>query len=305
MNTWDAQFTVDIKTAREVCSRECELKLSDIKQLGEGWDNVVYLVNKTTVFRFPRREIAVRCLLAELDLVPLVKTSLPVPRFRYSSRKSAVTGRPFVGYDLIAGRPAGELSINTAGKKALVRPIAKFLKELHSTRVPAVLRRKWRKGQGWRTDVPGRIALAEKRFRNSADLGVDLNFDFNAIKGCLSKARFPEAEVLVHGDLYPLHMIVDESRRAAGIIDWGDVHYGNPCLDLSIAFGYFPEELLPDFESVYGKISDEWKLASAFRTLCHGLSLLAFAADKKRAILKKQTLNSILTAKTWIEELTS
>ncbi len=120
MNTWDAEFTVDTAAALKVCAEECGLKTARIKPLGEGWDNIVYLVNNNLVFRFPRRLAGVECMLAELDLAPLVKTSLRTPRFLYASRKSRVTGRPFVGYKMIAGRPAGETDFGAAGKGALV-----------------------------------------------------------------------------------------------------------------------------------------------------------------------------------------
>jgi aminoglycoside phosphotransferase (APT) family kinase protein len=107
----------------------------------------------------------------------------------------------------------------------------------------------------------------------------------------------------VHGDLYALHLIVDPAGRPAGVIDWGDVHYGSPCLDLAIAFGYFPEEQLSAFEAEYGALSGEKRLASAFRAFCHGLSLLAFAADQGKLSLKEQTLASILASKAWLKKL--
>jgi len=303
MNTWDAEFTVDISAARKVCAAECGLAPSRIERLGEGWDNVVYLVNKKIVFRFPRRRAGVECMLAELDLLPLVKTSLRVPRFIYSSRQSRITGRPFAGYELIAGKPAWELAVTAREKDALVRPVARFLRELHSTRLPAGLRKKWDQREGWRTDVPGRLALAEKMFKKCEALGVDFGFGFQKTGALLARARFPEAGALVHGDLYALHLILDASHKPAGVIDWGDVHYGNPCVDLSIAFGYFQRELFPAFEAEYGGIPDEWKLASAFRTFCHGLSLLAYAADQRKHALEKRTLASILAGKAWIEDL--
>lgn len=303
MNSWDAEFAADIDTAREVCAGECGLALTDIRLLGEGWDNVVYLVNKELVFRFPRREAAVGCLLAELDLAPLVRTALSIPAIRYGGRKSRVTGRPFAAYDHVPGKPAGELALGAAEKEKLVRPVAKFLRELHATRLPLALAGKWSGNQAWRTDVPGRIALAEKMFLKCADLGVDFGFDLKKIKPLLAKVRFPAERALVHGDLYQLHIIVDADRGPAGIIDWGDVHYGSPCLDLAIAFGYFPKELLPVFEAEYGELGAGLRRASAFRAFCHGLSLLAFAADRGKPLLKEQALASVLTGKTWLEEL--
>ena len=216
--------------------------------------------------------------------------------------KSRVTGRPFAAYPLVPGRPAGELALGAAEKKNLVRPVAAFLRELHAASLPADLAEKWGAGQEWRTDVPGRTALAEKMFGKCADLGIDFGFEFKKVEPLLAAARFPAEKTLVHGDLYSLHIIVDQAFRPAGVIDWGDIHYGSPCLDLAVAFGYFPKELLPVFEAEYGALGSARRRAAAFRAFCHGLSLLAFAADRKNRLLAEQTLASIRTSKAWLEE---
>ena len=41
-----------------------------LRPLGAGWDNTVFLVNESFVFRFPRREIAVACMEAEIRVLP-------------------------------------------------------------------------------------------------------------------------------------------------------------------------------------------------------------------------------------------
>ena len=38
--------------------------------IGAGWDNSVYLINSTFVFRFPRRAIAVPLIATEISLLP-------------------------------------------------------------------------------------------------------------------------------------------------------------------------------------------------------------------------------------------
>ena len=44
----------------------------------------------------------------------------------------------------------------------------------------------------------------------------------------------------VHGDLYARHLLLDETRLPSGVIDWGDVHLGDPALDLSVAISFLP-----------------------------------------------------------------
>jgi hypothetical protein len=65
---------------------------------------------------------------------------------------------------------------------------------------------------------------------------------------------------LVHGCLYSRHVIVepsdaesDEDARLAGIIDWGDVHAGDPSGDLACAWSLFESQVVDDCWSVTEK----------------------------------------------------
>jgi aminoglycoside phosphotransferase (APT) family kinase protein len=70
--------------------------------------------------------------------------------------------------------------------------------------------------------------------------------------------------------VYARHSLVDAARRAAGIIDWGDLHLGDPAIDLSIAFEVLPPHARDRFANAYGPIGDEtWKLAR-YRAIYHG-----------------------------------
>jgi aminoglycoside phosphotransferase (APT) family kinase protein len=40
---------------------------------------------------------------------------------------------------------------------------------------------------------------------------------------------------LTDGDLYARHLVLEPGGAAKGVIDWGDVHYGDPALDLAVA----------------------------------------------------------------------
>lgn len=78
--------------------------------------------------------------------------------------------------------------------------------------------------------------------------------------------------VVVHGDFYVRHLVVENSR-ITGVIDWGDLHLGNPAVDLSIARSFLPPEAHEEFQTVYGPISDAaWKLAG-MRATFYGLAL--------------------------------
>jgi macrolide phosphotransferase len=53
-------------------------------------------------------------------------------------------------------------------------------------------------------------------------------------------AIWPERTVLVHGDLHPGHILIDEQARVTGVIDWTEARVDDPAYDFGahlIAFG--------------------------------------------------------------------
>src|SRR5690606_21678230 len=82
----------------------------------------------------------------------------------------------------------------------------------------------------------------------------------------------------VHGDLYARHVMVDGHGALAGIIDWGDVHQGDPALDLSIAASFLPPAARPRFAAAYGAIDDATWARARFRALHSGVALLWYGA---------------------------
>lgn len=56
----------------------------------------------------------------------------------------------------------------------------------------------------------------------------------------ISLDRVKQRHILIHGDLHFKNMLVDETGKLSGIIDWGDVSIGHPACDLSIAYSFLP-----------------------------------------------------------------
>ncbi len=67
-----------------------------------------------------------------------------------------------------------------------------------------------------------------------------------------------------HGDLHPFNMLVAE-RHLAAIIDWGDMHIGEPAPDLASAWLLLPASEHATFREAYGDIDDAtWRRGSAW-----------------------------------------
>src|SRR4051794_16988835 len=86
-----------------VAERFPALQIDTIAYLGEAKDHVVCLVHGQWVFRFPKQQEAEQKLRMELQLLPELAPTLPlpIPQYRYIARASAHTfPRMFAGYPL-------------------------------------------------------------------------------------------------------------------------------------------------------------------------------------------------------------
>src|SRR5207248_5344377 len=87
----------------------------------------------------------------------------------------------------------------------------------------------------------------------------------------------PRADTLLHGDLYARHLLVDETAQLCGVIDWGDIHIGDPAHDLAIVLTLLPAAARSDFLKIYGPIDGvTWTLAK-FRAVNHTTCVMHYA----------------------------
>jgi aminoglycoside phosphotransferase (APT) family kinase protein len=256
-----------------------DLAGASVRRLGAGWDNVVYLVDERWVFRFPRRDEAVPCLRREVEVVPVLAPQLPVP----ISAPTRVAERPvfFAGYRALDGTPAGADRPPEAARAALAEPLGAFLRALHHAEAPG--------RPGPPVDALGKADFSRAarslrlRLRRMARQGHAL--DAAAIRAraaAWSSAPPPVRRCWVHGDLYPRHLLLDARGRLAGVIDWGDVHFGDPALDLSLALGWLPARAAPRFFDAYGPVDAATLERAWFRVLYYGVVLLDFGSHLLR-----------------------
>ena len=70
-------------------------------------------------------------------------------------------------------------------------------------------------------------------------------------------AGWPAHVALVHGDLHPGHMLLDEAGRLTGVLDWTEAQVTDPSIDLAMYFGCFGraalETLVARFERRGGR----------------------------------------------------
>jgi aminoglycoside phosphotransferase (APT) family kinase protein len=196
-----------------------------VTHLGEGWDTTADLVDGRWVERRPRRPEVEPQLVRESVVMPWLapRLPLPVPVPVVASRSPLV-----VRHELVLGE---ELTSFTAVQG---RQLALFLRALHAA--PTAEARK--RGVSTRS-------LPIERFRAEVLPQVPEGAEL------LDKlATLPE-DTLVHGDIGPEH-VLGHDGVLTGVIDFGDLHIGDPAVDLAWALNSTPPEFAAAVAETYG-----------------------------------------------------
>jgi len=262
--------------------------------LGEGWDNIVFLVNERIVFRFPRRQIAVPLLETETRLLPAIASRLPLP-VSAPTHVGVPTEDypwPFAGYPMIPGRTPDRVAPTEARRAVAAAPLGGFLRALHAIPVAKVRALGLEDDTMGRLDAPRRLQLMTERARViSTRGGPDVQRFVDAANAL--DPRPARCIVPVHGDLHVWQLLIDDDGRPTGVIDWGDTHVGDPALDLSIALCYLPPGARVAFRDAYGPIdAATWALAR-FRAIFIAIALLDYGQDVGDEMLVRESLREL------------
>ena len=199
-----------------------------VRFIGEGWDNFTFRLGDDLAVRLPRREEALGCLASEqgwLAKLPPLPVPIPIP---------IATGGPGHGFPWpwsivpwITGAPVDQAPLNADQGPAL----AAFLKALHQPAPHDAPFNPWR-GNPLETRRQG-IGERLSRMRACTDLVTP------SIQRAWSEALAAPISGLrlwMHGDLHEQNVLSHEGRLA-GVIDWGDMGYGDPSPDLAAVWG--------------------------------------------------------------------
>lgn len=102
----------------------------------------------------------------------------------------------------------------------------------------------------------------------------------------------------MHSDLYPRHLLVNAERKLCGVIDWGDVHTGDPAMDFSAAFTFLCPVGRAVFRDAYGSIDDAAWRRARYRALHYGGLLTEYGlsiGDAAMVTMGKYALRSATT----------
>lgn len=189
-----------------------------VEVVEDGWDSLVLDVGGEWIVRVPRREDVRGSLAAEIQLLPELAPTLPVPipLFEHAT-ETAVVYRKLPGAPIDDPRPA------------LGRQAGRFLAALHAFPVDRARelgvpshdldwRDRYRRFTREVLDAAGPVLGPEAEAMVAQYLEDDANFAF--------------APRLVHADLGAAHLLA-EGDELTGVIDWGDARIGDPALDFA------------------------------------------------------------------------
>lgn len=277
---WDADFEISSAQAARLIEQQFpQLAPVRLEPLSAGWDNLAFLVNARFVFRFPRREIAVPLIEREGRVLPMLAPhlSLRVPVPEFIGAPSRDYAHAFAGYTLIQGQTACRCEWSEHERAEQAHVLATFFHQLHHIPVDDETKAWAPRDEIARADLKGRAAKLKERLASNAVALPELASLLELVDELASTTPPATRLCWVHGDFYARHLIC-ENKCIVGVIDWGDVHLGDPALDLSIAFSFLPSSARNTFREMYGESDDATWQRARFRALHYGAALTQYGA---------------------------
>jgi aminoglycoside phosphotransferase (APT) family kinase protein len=207
--------------------------------------------------------------------------SLPVPDFQYFGERSDDYIWKYVGYPFIHGTTSENLIWTTEERSNAASVLGKFLNGLHGIPVTDDLKTALPPDLIDRADRDAILRRIDKylpQIQEAYPERMAWASELRDLAHSISKYVKAEAHLcVVHGDLYPRHVLANEQKQVAGIIDWGDVHFGHPFLDLSIAYTFLEPMERSAFWSAYGlPVAEEEKIMARLKAINYALALYLY-----------------------------
>ncbi|MDB5099686.1 MAG: hypothetical protein JWM80_4107 [Cyanobacteria bacterium RYN_339] len=288
-HVWSAEHPVDASLAASLVHGQFpELAGLAPAMLGQGWDCDVWAFGEAA-FRFPRRAMGVPLIATELEVLPRLAARLDVaiPRPAYVGRATEAFPFAFYGHPIVPGVPADQADQPDDARAALAPQLGRFLRSLHAISPDEV----GAPEDDFKWDMARKAAKAIER------LPMLDHPDLAAAAAILQDVPANRhGRTLIHGDVYVRHLMLGEGGLV-GVIDWGDVRWGDAAIDLAAVYSFLTPASRPAFWAAYGEVDEETRRRARLTALAnHGVSLLAYALDIDDARLAKESARSLAYA---------
>lgn len=220
-------------------------EIKRLKQITTGWTNIVYEVETDDgnyFFRFPRDEFWSRTIVKDCEFAKYIyiKTEFNTSNVQLYYNNE----RPFSVHKKISGTPLAEKmnDMTDSEIRDVCDDIAKFMHELHN------------------------INYEENEVFNTNNIGLKLSDFLNELlslhvseedrKFWQIDKNDKKCENLVHGDLNPSNVLINDKNKVSAIIDFGFGGFGDKYDDLSRIIGRCPEKFKNYIVKSYEKYSN-------------------------------------------------
>ncbi|MEO9144529.1 MAG: aminoglycoside phosphotransferase family protein [Ginsengibacter sp.] len=228
-----------------------DFTISSIKKTGEGDNSKAFLINGNYIFRFPKRKEVKQQVAREATVLPKIQPflNLRIPQFEFISPDIS-----FVGYQIIPGTPLTLTIYNSLNKKkqaSIQQSIGNFLSQLHHID-SLIVRDCGLDTMNHREEYSDNFREVQKIIfphlsKNRRKIITKLFTDY------LSDAtNFGYIPAIIHNDFSKDHILFDiENKKITGIIDFGDIAFGDPDYDLLYLLDEFGEDFLKGLFRIY------------------------------------------------------
>jgi len=228
------------------------LSIRSARLLGEGWTSRAYLVNNELVFRFPKCREDWRELDREIAFLAPAASELPlaVPVYTMVAPESTAAACGYAVYRYLSGNALDVNALTPQKQTAAADVIAGFLRALHAFQPSSQLcsllpdddHRKLAENYlvNAEREIAPKLAPSQARALRAQFelyLGEPRNFLFGA--------------AVLHADLAGDHILVNDGS-VTGVIDFGDVSWGDPDYDFMYLFVDFGEQFAAQVAQRYG-----------------------------------------------------
>ncbi len=239
-------INVHIEDISQIIEEKFNLKVAQIKFIGEGYDSRVYLVNNNFIFKFAKHDDSRASYQREKKILDFLQKNfaspIQIPQIAYFSAEGILGYREIKG-SFLTKEIYSKMSSHQ--QKKLIEDISAFLTNLHELDTSSINEFIQDAQESFTSDLD---LLKENIFPILAKKEQSYIEDFiNHIIN--EKELFNVPMCLCHNDLSANHILLDDELNLTGIIDFGDAIVSQDFCD----FTYLLEDSEEEIGSSFGE----------------------------------------------------